>query len=65
VSRANASSGHGIGTSQVVEPIPRLSKVVLRNSGSKKGIWYGCQSEASPPPPETHTMSGPSPCCSW
>ena len=39
--------------------MPRLSNVVLRNSGSKNGIWYGCQSVARPPPPDTQTMSGP------
>jgi hypothetical protein len=37
-SRANDSSGHGSGTSHVVAPIPRLSKLVQRKSGSKNGI---------------------------
>ena len=64
VSRANDASGHGCGTSVVVAPMPRLSKIVLRNAPVKNGIWYGTQSAARPPPPATHTMSGPSPSCS-
>ena len=57
VSSLNFSSGHGIGSSHVVCPMPRLSKVVLRKCGSKKGIWYLCQSLPRLPPPETHTTS--------
>jgi hypothetical protein len=36
VSRANASIGHGVGTSQTVAPTPRLSKVVLRKPARVK-----------------------------
>ena len=57
VSALNFSSGHGIGSSHVVCPIPRLSKVVLRKCGSKNGIWYLCQSLPRLPPPATQTTS--------
>ena len=59
MSRANDSSGQGSGISHSVAPMPRLSNVVQRKSCSKNGIWYGCQSVARPPPPDTQTMSGP------
>ena len=38
VSRAKSSIGHGIGTSQTVSPMPRLSNVVLRNRDANDGV---------------------------
>jgi hypothetical protein len=63
-SRAKSAICHGSGSVHVVPPMPRLSKVVLRKCGSKCGICQACQSEPSPPPPATQTMSRPAPNCS-
>jgi len=38
VSALNFANGHGIGSSQLVLPISRLSNVVLRKCCSKNGI---------------------------
>ena len=63
-SAAKSAIDQGGGAWHTVLPIPRLSNVVLRNEASKEGIWYSCQVLPSPPPPESQTMSGPSPNCS-
>ncbi len=45
---------------QVVLPMPRLSNTVLRNLGSKSGVWNRLPVlRPRVPPPPTHTTSGP------